>query len=187
MRVVAPPSQNGTTDSHRDRGLRSGLVRDTRRRATTEESVMSNCTRYLGLDLHAETITAAIAEGRRQIRSLGKFPASVLATTRRRPAISSIRRRGVMSESRFIPLPSHDWPTPCRSAASPLPSRRFDSTRCPCGGIAATALCQPRGQKQPRESAALRCFPSRTAPIAVPWSDLPVLACKGFRWFAFRY
>ena len=35
---------------------------------------MSNCTRYLGLDVHAETITAAVAEGRGQIRSLGKFP-----------------------------------------------------------------------------------------------------------------
>jgi transposase len=35
---------------------------------------MSNCTRYLGLDVHAETITAAIAEGRGQIRNLGKFP-----------------------------------------------------------------------------------------------------------------
>jgi hypothetical protein len=35
---------------------------------------MSNCTRYLGLDVHAETVTAAIAEERRQIRSLGKFP-----------------------------------------------------------------------------------------------------------------
>jgi len=34
---------------------------------------MSNCTRYLGLDVHAETITAAIAEGRGKIRSLGKF------------------------------------------------------------------------------------------------------------------
>jgi len=34
---------------------------------------MSNCTRYLGLDVRAETITAAIAEGRRQIRSIGKF------------------------------------------------------------------------------------------------------------------
>jgi hypothetical protein len=33
---------------------------------------MSNCTRYLGLDVHAETITAAIAEGRGKIRSLGK-------------------------------------------------------------------------------------------------------------------
>ena len=53
--------QNGTTDSHRDRGLRSGLVRGTRRRATTEELVMSNCTRYPGLDVHAETITAAFA------------------------------------------------------------------------------------------------------------------------------
>ena len=35
---------------------------------------MSNCTRYLGPDVHAETITAAIAEGRGRIRSLGKFP-----------------------------------------------------------------------------------------------------------------
>ena len=35
---------------------------------------MSNCTRYLGLDVHAETISAAIAEGRGGIRSLGKFP-----------------------------------------------------------------------------------------------------------------
>ena len=34
---------------------------------------MSNCTRYLGLDVHAEAITAAIAEGRGRIRSLGKF------------------------------------------------------------------------------------------------------------------
>ena len=34
---------------------------------------MNNCTRYLGLDVHAETITAAIAEGRGRIRSLGKF------------------------------------------------------------------------------------------------------------------
>jgi len=35
---------------------------------------MSNCTRYLGLDVHAETIVASIAEGRGRIRSLGKFP-----------------------------------------------------------------------------------------------------------------
>jgi len=35
---------------------------------------MANCTRYLGLDVHAETITAAIAEGRGRMRSLGKFP-----------------------------------------------------------------------------------------------------------------
>ena len=41
---------------------------------------MHNCTRYLGLDVHAETITAAIAEGRRQIRSLGKFPILKFAT-----------------------------------------------------------------------------------------------------------
>jgi hypothetical protein len=30
---------------------------------------MTNCTRYLGLDVHAETISAAIAEGRGKIRS----------------------------------------------------------------------------------------------------------------------
>jgi hypothetical protein len=71
---VCRPSQNGTTDSHRDRGLRSGLVRDTRRRATREESVMGNCTRYLVLDVHAETITAAIAEERGRVRTLGRFP-----------------------------------------------------------------------------------------------------------------
>ena len=35
---------------------------------------MSKNTRYLGLDVHAETITAAIAEGRQKIRSLGQFP-----------------------------------------------------------------------------------------------------------------
>jgi len=35
---------------------------------------MSNCTRHLGLDVHAETITAAIAEGRGKLRGLGKFP-----------------------------------------------------------------------------------------------------------------
>jgi transposase len=42
---------------------------------------MSNCTRYLGLDVHAETITAAIAEGRGRIRSLGKFPKGRLTRT----------------------------------------------------------------------------------------------------------
>jgi transposase len=35
---------------------------------------MSKNTRYLGLDVHAETITAAIAEGRHRVRSLGQFP-----------------------------------------------------------------------------------------------------------------
>jgi hypothetical protein len=34
---------------------------------------MSDCTRYLGRDVHAETITATIAEGRGPICSLGKF------------------------------------------------------------------------------------------------------------------
>jgi hypothetical protein len=32
---------------------------------------MSTCTRYLGLDVHAETISAAIAEGRGKISRLG--------------------------------------------------------------------------------------------------------------------
>ena len=35
---------------------------------------MGKNTRYLGLDVHAETITAAIAEGRQKIRSLGQLP-----------------------------------------------------------------------------------------------------------------
>jgi transposase len=35
---------------------------------------MSKGTRYLGLDVHAETITAAVAEGRKKVRSLGQFP-----------------------------------------------------------------------------------------------------------------
>ena len=35
---------------------------------------MSKSTRYLGLDVHAETITAAVAEGRKKVRSLGQFP-----------------------------------------------------------------------------------------------------------------
>jgi transposase len=35
---------------------------------------MSKGTRYLGLDVHAETITAAVAEGRKNVRSLGQIP-----------------------------------------------------------------------------------------------------------------
>jgi len=35
---------------------------------------MRKNTRYLGLDVHAETITAAIAEGRSKVRSLGQLP-----------------------------------------------------------------------------------------------------------------
>ena len=35
---------------------------------------MTKNTRYLGLDVHVETTTPAIAEGRGRIRSLGKFP-----------------------------------------------------------------------------------------------------------------
>jgi len=37
---------------------------------------MSNCTRYLGLDVHAETVAKAIAEGWERVRSQGKFPTS---------------------------------------------------------------------------------------------------------------
>jgi len=59
---------------------------------------MSNCTRYLGLDVHAETITAAIAEGRGQIRSLGKFP--------NRPEATAWAPR------RLHLFPSADIPTP---------------------------------------------------------------------------
>jgi len=35
---------------------------------------MSKNTRYLGLDVHAETITAAIAEEGRRSEALGNFP-----------------------------------------------------------------------------------------------------------------
>jgi transposase len=35
---------------------------------------MRKYTRYLGLDVHAETITAAIAEGRQEVRILGQLP-----------------------------------------------------------------------------------------------------------------
>ena len=35
---------------------------------------MRKSTRFLGLDVHAETITAAIAEGRQRVKSLGQFP-----------------------------------------------------------------------------------------------------------------
>jgi transposase len=35
---------------------------------------MAKNTRFVGLDVHAETITAAVAEGRGQARSLGTIP-----------------------------------------------------------------------------------------------------------------
>jgi transposase len=35
---------------------------------------MGKSTRYLGLDVHAETISAALAEGRLKVQSLGEFP-----------------------------------------------------------------------------------------------------------------
>jgi hypothetical protein len=57
------------------RGLRSGLgKKKPSRRATKEEPVMTKPTRYLGLDVHAETISAAIAEGDSKVRSLGQIP-----------------------------------------------------------------------------------------------------------------
>jgi hypothetical protein len=34
---------------------------------------MEKDTRYLGLDVHAETIVAALAEGRGRVRNLGKY------------------------------------------------------------------------------------------------------------------
>src|SRR5215207_6654770 len=70
------PSQNGTTDSGLRRGLRSGPARDRKRRATKEESVMTKNTRYVGLDVHGETITAAVAAERKPPESLGQFPNS---------------------------------------------------------------------------------------------------------------
>ena len=35
---------------------------------------MDKSTRYVGLDVHAENIAAALAHGRGQVRSLGWFP-----------------------------------------------------------------------------------------------------------------
>jgi hypothetical protein len=66
---------------------------------------MSNCTRYLGLDVHAETISAAVAEGRGKIRSLGKFPNEVgpsvwPGSIRPSTAWSSQRRRTCALSSR---------------------------------------------------------------------------------------
>jgi transposase len=39
-----------------------------------EEPVMAKSTRFVGLDVHAETISAAIAEGGSKVQSLGAFP-----------------------------------------------------------------------------------------------------------------
>jgi hypothetical protein len=67
-----PASENGTTDTHRDRGLGSGPVGNSKYKATSAELAMGNSTQYLGLDVHAETISAAITEGRGEILRLGK-------------------------------------------------------------------------------------------------------------------
>ena len=56
---------------------------------------MNNCTRYLGLDVHAETITAAIAEGRGRIRSLGKPYQRYADKRRAKPFIGLFARFGV--------------------------------------------------------------------------------------------
>jgi len=49
--LVCAASQNGTTDSHRGRGLRSEPVKAPKRRATLEVPAMTCCTRSLGLDV----------------------------------------------------------------------------------------------------------------------------------------
>ena len=44
----------------------------TKRRAASERSrSMSRNTRFVGMDVHAQTITVAVAEGRGEVRSLG--------------------------------------------------------------------------------------------------------------------
>lgn len=35
---------------------------------------MAKCTRFVGLDVHAETIAVAVAEGRSQVKALGTIP-----------------------------------------------------------------------------------------------------------------
>jgi hypothetical protein len=54
---------------------------------------MKNCTRYLGLDVHAETITAAIAAGRERTRGRRKI--------RNRPEACAVQVRA----RRALPAP----------------------------------------------------------------------------------
>jgi transposase len=44
------------------------------RRATKEDPIIEKTTRYVGFDVHGETIAAALGEGQGKVRSLGQFP-----------------------------------------------------------------------------------------------------------------
>lgn len=72
-----PLSQDGTTDSHRDRGLRSSPAKDPRRGTTTEESAMTHCTRSLRHHAQVDTITAAVEA--RCLMALQKRHSPILA------------------------------------------------------------------------------------------------------------
>jgi len=93
---------------------------------------MTNCTRYLGLDVHAETITAAIAEGRGRIRSLGKFPNRPEAVRKLIEKLGGGRHLKVCYEAGPTGYALY-WQlsTSCRSAVWAPPSQRCDSTPAP--------------------------------------------------------
>ena len=69
-------SQYGVTGADAaDRGLSCERPKDAQFRATSgREPVMKEKLRFLGLDVHAETIAVAVAEPEGEVRSLGTIP-----------------------------------------------------------------------------------------------------------------
>src|SRR3982751_1334845 len=75
MQCFRPPRQYGTTGSSSPRrGLRSELRGKKRSDTCGKEPVMATNTRFVGLDVHAETIAVAVAEGRGKVQALGTIP-----------------------------------------------------------------------------------------------------------------
>ena len=71
-RVESLPSQYGTTgSSSRGRRLRFELRARNAELHVKGAGRMAKGTRFVGMDVHAETIAVAVAEGRDQVRSLG--------------------------------------------------------------------------------------------------------------------
>ena len=75
-RSSARNSQYGVTGADAaDRGLSCERPKDAQFRATSgREPVMKEKLRFLGLDVHAETIAVAVAEPEGEVRSLGTIP-----------------------------------------------------------------------------------------------------------------